>query len=115
MGFSRQEYWSGWAFLSPGNLPKPGVKAVFLVSSALAGKFSTTEPHGKPIMDCSREAFILGSGRNFQTSLLEVDVLYDYVIRKNSSDRLEFNDKQRKEQQQRPIDDNQQKVFLGYH
>ena len=43
------------------------------------------------------------------------EILYDYVIRKNSSDRLEFNDKQRKEQQQRPIDDNQQKVFLGYH
>ena len=60
MGFSRQEYWSGWPFLSPGNLPKPGVKAESPVSPELAGKFSTTEPHGKPLMDRSREAFMLG-------------------------------------------------------
>ena len=27
MGFSRQEYWSGLPFPSPGNLPNPGIKA----------------------------------------------------------------------------------------
>ena len=26
MGFSRQEYWSGLPFLSPGNLPHPGIE-----------------------------------------------------------------------------------------
>ena len=26
MEFSRQEYWSGWSFLSLGNLPNPGIK-----------------------------------------------------------------------------------------
>ena len=26
MGFSRQEYWSGLSFLSPGDLPDPGIK-----------------------------------------------------------------------------------------
>ena len=26
MGFSRQEYWSGLPFLSPGDLPKPGIE-----------------------------------------------------------------------------------------
>ena len=26
MGFSRQEYWSGLPFPSPGNLPNPGLK-----------------------------------------------------------------------------------------
>ena len=26
MGFSRQEYWSGLPFPSPGNLPNPGIK-----------------------------------------------------------------------------------------
>ena len=26
MGFSRQEYWSGLPFLSPGELPNPGIK-----------------------------------------------------------------------------------------
>ena len=26
MGFSRQKYWSGLPFPSPGDLPKPGIK-----------------------------------------------------------------------------------------
>ena len=26
MGFSRQEYWTGLPFLSPGDLPEPGIK-----------------------------------------------------------------------------------------
>ena len=26
MGFSRQEYWSGLPFPSPGNLPNPGIE-----------------------------------------------------------------------------------------
>ena len=26
MGFSRREYWSGLPFLSPGDLPDPGIK-----------------------------------------------------------------------------------------
>ena len=26
MGFSRQEYWSGLSFPSPGNLPNPGIE-----------------------------------------------------------------------------------------
>ena len=26
MGFSRQEYWSGWPFASPGDLPDPGIE-----------------------------------------------------------------------------------------
>ena len=34
MGFSRQEYWSGLPFLSPGYLPDPGIESAFLVSSA---------------------------------------------------------------------------------
>ena len=29
MGFSRQEYWSGLPFLSPGNLPNPGIIPAF--------------------------------------------------------------------------------------
>ena len=42
MGSSRQEYWSGVPFLSPGGLPKPGSEPVFLRSPALAGSFFTT-------------------------------------------------------------------------
>ena len=42
--FSRQEYWSGLPFPSPGDLPQPGMEPG---SSALAGGFFTTEPSGK--------------------------------------------------------------------
>ena len=45
MGFSRQEYWSGLPFPSPGDLPHPGIQPT---SPALAGKFFTTEPQGSP-------------------------------------------------------------------
>ena len=39
MGFSRQEYWSGLPFPSPGDLPNPGIESK---SPALAGGFFTT-------------------------------------------------------------------------
>ena len=42
MGFSRQEYWSGWPCPPPGDLPDPGIKPMSLTSSALAGEFLTT-------------------------------------------------------------------------
>ena len=45
VGFSRQEYWSGLPFPSPGDLPNPGLESA---SPALAGRFFTTEPVGKP-------------------------------------------------------------------
>ena len=37
MGFSRQEYWSGLPFPSPGDLPNPGIEPTSLTSLALAG------------------------------------------------------------------------------
>ena len=45
--FSRQKYWSGLLFPSPGYLPDPGVEHLSLVSPALAGRFFTTVPLGK--------------------------------------------------------------------
>ena len=45
MGFSRQEYWVGLPFPTPGDLPNPGIEPE---SPALAGKFFTTAPPGKP-------------------------------------------------------------------
>ena len=45
VGFCRQEYWSGLPFPPPGDLPEPGIEPA---SSALAGKFFTTEQPGKP-------------------------------------------------------------------
>ena len=49
MGFSRQEYWGGLPFPSPGDLPDPGIKPMPPVSPAFAGKFFTSEPPGKPL------------------------------------------------------------------
>ena len=48
MEFSRQEYWSGLPFPSPGDLPDPGIESPFLVSPALVGGFFTIVPSGKP-------------------------------------------------------------------
>ena len=48
MEFSRQEYWSRLPFPSPVDLPDPGIESASLVSPALAGRFFTTMPPGKP-------------------------------------------------------------------
>ena len=45
MGFSRQEYWSGLPFPSPGNLPDPGIEPG---SAALQTDALPSEPPGKP-------------------------------------------------------------------
>ena len=42
MGFSRQAYWSGLPFPSPGHLPNPGMEPTSLGSSALIGSLFTT-------------------------------------------------------------------------
>ena len=44
---SRQEYWSGLPFPSPGDLPSPGIEPM---SPALAGRFFTTETQGKTFL-----------------------------------------------------------------
>ena len=49
MEFSRQEYWSGSPFSTPGDPPDPGIKPTSIVSPALAARFFTTEPPGKPL------------------------------------------------------------------
>ena len=48
MEFSKQEYRSGLPFPILGDLPNPGIKPTSLVSPALAGRFFTTVPSGKP-------------------------------------------------------------------
>ena len=46
MRFSRQEYWNGLPFPTPGDLSHPGTEPTSLVSPALVGGFSTTESSG---------------------------------------------------------------------
>ena len=45
MGFSRQEYWSGLPFPSPGDFPDPGIEPG---SPAFQADALTSEPAGKP-------------------------------------------------------------------
>ena len=47
MGFSRQEYWSGWPFPFPGHLPDPGIEPGSL---ALQAGSLLTELPGKPLL-----------------------------------------------------------------
>ena len=46
MGFSRQEYWSGLPFPSPGDLPHPGIEPR---SPTLQADTLTSEPPGTPL------------------------------------------------------------------
>ena len=58
MGFSRQEYWSGLPFPSPGDLPDPGIKPR---SPALEADALTSEPPGKDHLsrDLAKPLYIL--------------------------------------------------------
>ena len=47
MGFSRQEYWSGLPFPSPGDLPNPGIKPGSLAFSVDS---LPTELQGEPLV-----------------------------------------------------------------
>ena len=51
MGFSRQEYWNGLPFPSPGYLPHPGMTPTSL---ALTGGFFTTVPPGLALLSYLR-------------------------------------------------------------
>ena len=48
MEFTRQEYWSGLPFPSPGNLSDPGIESTSLAFLALACEFFTSVPPGSP-------------------------------------------------------------------
>ena len=57
MGFPRQEYWNGLPFLSPGDLPNPGIK---FLSLALADWLFTTELPGRPHHIDPQSKWIIG-------------------------------------------------------
>ena len=74
MGFSRREYRSGLPFPSPGDLPHPGVK---IMSFALASRYFSTEPLGKPNIVDAKPVWISRSvGRE---SILEEMTKTDYL------------------------------------
>ena len=49
MGFSREEYWSGFPCPASGDHPDPGIKPASLMSPALAGRLSPGKPGAKAI------------------------------------------------------------------
>ena len=55
MGFSRQAYWSGSPFPSPGDLPNPGIKPG---SPTLRADSLPSEPPGKPYFAWRHESTI---------------------------------------------------------
>ena len=57
MGSSRQEYWIGLPSPLPGDLPDPWIKAKFLKSPALAGRFFTTSTISVAIQSLSHVWF----------------------------------------------------------
>ena len=61
MEFSRQEYWSELPFPTPGDVSNPRIELESPLSSALAGRFFTTEPTSKPII-WNGEVLIFGGG-----------------------------------------------------
>ena len=48
MGFSRQEYWSGLPFSSPGDLPNPGIESPSPESPAMSGDSLPLSHLGSP-------------------------------------------------------------------
>ena len=64
MGFSRQEYWSGLPFPSPGDLPKPGIEPG---SPALWADALSSEPPGKTLSPTNFSIHGLVYARDWQT------------------------------------------------
>ena len=71
MGFSRQEYWSGLPFPSPGNLPDPGIEPW---SPALEADALTSEPPGKQIFSDTQKLreFVTSKVDNFIKIYLKI-------------------------------------------
>ena len=65
MGFSRQEYWSGFPCLPSGHLPNPGIEPASLMSPALSDGFftpSATCPDGSyQLMALQHQPSLLGA------------------------------------------------------
>ena len=57
MEFSRQEYWSGLPFPSPGDLPTPGIEPR---SPALQGDSLLSEPQLQKLRSCAKTSPLLG-------------------------------------------------------
>ena len=68
MGFSRQEYWSGLPFPSPGDLPDPGIEPG---SPALQADALPSEPPGKsPVIQIEKQKAEFEKGHSFSSAFM---------------------------------------------
>ena len=74
MGFSRQEYWSGLPFPSPGDLPYPGIEPG---SPAFQADALTSEPPGKK----KHVSFLDAKNQLTSPSLVQLTVIPEQVRR----------------------------------
>ena len=64
IGFSRQDYWSGLPFPSPGDLPNPVFQLASSASPALAGRFLITGKHSGVNSHPLLQGILLTQGQN---------------------------------------------------
>ena len=82
MGFSRQEYWNGLPFPSPGDLSHPGIKPW---SPALQADSLPTELQGKPdlpnpgIEPVSLTSLALAGGFFTTSATWEATLVYNHI------------------------------------
>ena len=83
MEFSRQEYWSGLPFSSPGDLPDPGIEPGY---PALQADYLSSEPPGKTLKATKKKKKTVGTGKfskakprkakNKQVGLYQAKILF---------------------------------------
>ena len=67
MGFPRQEYWSGFPFLPPGDLPNAGIESTSPAFPVLAGRFFATLEAQALIYSWSESLFRFSATSNRKT------------------------------------------------
>ena len=73
MGFSRQEYWCGLQFPSPGDLPNPGIEPR---SPVLQAEALTSEPPGKHPVSCIEPRLAI----HFLHDIIHVSMPFSQII-----------------------------------
>ena len=103
MELSEQEYWSGWPFPPPEDLPDPRIKPASLWSPALAGRFFTTSATSEAQgMGCggqkwkssktTADGHIKEIGANLKVELvgLEDELVMEYERKRFNEDTKDF-------------------------
>ena len=87
MGFSRQEYWSGLPFPSPGDLPDPGIEPS---SPALQADSLLSEPPGNPSICIKNHKFLwyLQFQSNY-TGFVLASFLYRFITPFSNNEKMD--------------------------